>query len=81
MTSPMLKRLAAPAPVARTIGIKPTTMAAVVIRIGRNRTEAALTIALRRLSFSLCCSSFANSTIRMPCLEISPMSVTSPTCE
>ena len=40
-TTPIEKRLAAPAPAAVTSGTKPTTIAAVVIRMGRRRTRAA----------------------------------------
>jgi len=78
MTSPIAKRLAAPAPLAARSGNRPTTMAAVVIRIGRSRTRAARSIAARRSRSSLRCSSLANSTIKMPCLLIRPISVTSP---
>ena len=45
---PMVKRDCAPAPVARIGGTMPTTIAAVVIRIGRRRIDAASTIASRR---------------------------------
>ena len=72
-------RLAAPAPVAVRSGIKPGTIAAVVIRIGRSRMRAAISIAERLSSPSLSCSSLANSTIRMPCLVISPTRVNRPT--
>ncbi|MCY1546600.1 hypothetical protein D9M68_826040 [compost metagenome] len=78
ITRPRLKRLLAPAPLASSSGISPTTMAAVVIRIGRKRISAAFSMAVRRSSCSLCCSSLANSTIRMPCLLIRPISVTNP---
>ncbi|MCY1512515.1 hypothetical protein D9M68_469770 [compost metagenome] len=56
------------------------TMAAVVIRIGRRRIRAACSMAVRRSSPWLTCISLANSTIRMPCLLINPISVTSPIC-
>ena len=42
--------------------------------------SAAISIAARLLRPAACCS-LATSTIRMPCLEIRPMSVTSPTSE
>ena len=71
-------REAPPSPRAKTSGMTPSTMAAVVIRIGRSRTLAAATIA-SRLLLPLCCSSFATSTIRMPCLLMRPIKVTSPT--
>ncbi len=41
MTTPIANRLAAPAPDASSSGIRPATMAAVVIRIGRSRWAAA----------------------------------------
>ena len=44
-TMPIEKRLAAPAPLAISSGTSPTTIAAVVIRIGRSRTRAACSIA------------------------------------
>ncbi|CAK0368818.1 Uncharacterised protein [Burkholderia pseudomallei] len=77
---PIAKRLAAPAPAANTSGTRPATIAAVVIRIGRSRTAAARSIAARRSSPSWRCRSFAKLTIRIPCFEISPISVTSPIC-
>ena len=50
----MLKRDTAPAPVATISGTTPSTMAAVVIRIGRNRMPAARSIASRsRMAFLL----------------------------
>ena len=57
----------------------PSTIAAVVMTIGLSRTEAARSIASRRDSPS-CCRWLAKSTIRMPCFEISPISVTRPIC-
>ena len=47
MTKPMLKRDTAPAPVAKIKGKTPSTIAAVVIKIGLNRMPAALSIASR----------------------------------
>jgi DNA-binding transcriptional LysR family regulator len=79
ITRPIEKRDAAPAPEAITSGTTPNTIAAVVIRIGRSRMPAASSIA-SRLVRPFFCSSLATSTIRMPCLLISPISVTSPTC-
>lgn len=58
----MLKRPAAPAPLAITSGMTPSTMAAVVIRIGRKRVAAACSMA-SRLVLPARCSSLANSTI------------------
>ncbi len=66
------------APVATINGTTPSTMAAVVIRIGRRRMEAAATMASRREPSGICCS-LATSTIRMPCLLMRPISVTRPT--
>ena len=79
ITKPIAKRDAAPAPLANTSGRTPSTIAAVVINIGRSRTDAAATMAAA-LDLPLCCSSLATSTIKMPCLLIRPMSVTRPTC-
>ena len=53
-----------------------TSLAAATL--GRNLIPAACSIA-SRLGVPLRCSSLANSTIRMPCLLISPISVTRPT--
>src|SRR5574337_1181592 len=78
ITIPIAWRPAAPAPDAITSGTTPKTIAAVVIRIGRSRIEAASSIASRLLR-PLACSSLANSTSRMPCLLISTISVTRPT--
>ena len=75
---PMLLRAPAPGPVARTSGKCPTTVAAVVIRIGRRRVLAASTTA-RILSRPCSCKWFANSTMRIPFLETSPTSVMRPT--
>ena len=50
------KRLAAPAPEAVSSGTRPTTIAAVVIRIGRSLTRAARSIARRRSSPSAVCN-------------------------
>jgi len=49
------KRLAAPAPLAVSSGTMPTTMAAVVIRMGRRRMAAAFSMAARRPSASFSC--------------------------
>lgn len=51
ITSPISKRLTAPAPDAMSNGNTPKTMAAVVIKIGRNRMAAASSTAARRSSF------------------------------
>ena len=80
MTQPICCRLSAPAPVANASGIAPSTIAPVVIRIGRSRRLAASTTAViaslpSRRSWLL------NSTIRMPCLVIRPTSVINPICE
>jgi len=69
---------AAPAPDANTRGITPSTMAAVVIKIGRRRVAEACSIA-SRLLFPSRCKSLANCTMRMPCLLMRPISVTRPT--
>src|SRR6185312_896268 len=79
ITKPMSWRPAAPAPPANTSGTTPSTMAMVVIRIGRKRTAAASSIASRLLYPCSRCNWLANSTIRMPCLLIRPTSVTRPT--
>jgi len=73
-------RLAAPAPLAIRSGTMATTMAAVVIRIGRSLTAAASSMAARRLNPLSAWSLLAKSTIRMPCLEIRPIRVTMPIC-
>ena len=80
MTQPICWRLSAPAPVASASGTAPSTMAPVVIRMGRRRSAADSVTASMTL---LPCwrSWLANSTIRMPCLVISPTSVMSPICE
>ena len=62
---PMLLRAPAPGPVASTSGKWPTTVAAVVIRIGRSRVPAA-SMTAASLSLPVSCRWFANSTIRMP---------------
>ena len=80
ITQPIWMRLSAPAPVARASGSAPSTMAPVVIRIGRRRCDAALTSA--STSSRPCSRSWlVNSTIRMPCLVIRPTSVIRPICE
>ena len=76
--NPMLKRLLAPAPDAITRGQTPSTVAKVVIRIGRRRNDAASTTASLR-SMPCSASLLANSTISIPCLLIRPISVSSPT--
>ena len=78
ITRPMLKRDTAPAPLAVIKGTTPSTIAAVVIRIGRSRIAAACSMA-SRLERPLSCSSLANSTMRIACLLINPISVTRPT--
>ena len=50
ITNPILKRATAPSPTANNKGIRPEIMAAVVIRIGRNRMLAASLIASILLS-------------------------------
>ena len=68
----------APAPLANTSGSTPSTIAEVVMRIGRSRMPAAWMTAS---SFDIPsrCAALATSTFRIPCLLISPISVTSPT--
>ncbi|MCY1367380.1 hypothetical protein D9M69_543110 [compost metagenome] len=79
ITMPMSKRLTAPAPLASSSGITPRTIAAVVISTGRRRIAAASSMASRTGRPRSRRSWLANSTMRMPCLLISPISVTSPT--
>ncbi len=80
ITTPIEKREAAPGPFAISIGIIANTSAAVVINTGRRRMPVAASIASRLLMPCSICSLLANSTIRMPCLEITPTNVTRPTC-
>ena len=75
---PMLLRAPAPGPLAKTSGMWPMTVAAVVMRIGRSRVSAASMTAWT-LSRPCSCSLLANSTIRMPFLAIRPTSVIRPT--
>ncbi|MCY1457557.1 hypothetical protein D9M71_748620 [compost metagenome] len=79
ITMPMSKRLTAPAPVAISSGITPRTIAAVVISTGRRRIAAASSTASRTDSPRSRRNWLANSTMRMPCLLIRPISVTRPT--
>ncbi|MNO02588.1 hypothetical protein D3C81_2230450 [compost metagenome] len=79
MTVPMSNRLTAPAPVAMINGTMPNTIAAVVINTGRRRMDAASSTASRADRPLSLRNWLANSTIRIPCLLISPISVTSPT--
>ena len=79
-TMPMELRAAAPAPVTSVSGKLPAMVATVVISTGRSRSMAASRMACgfvrpRRWSW------LANSTMRMPFLEISPTSVIRPTSE
>src|SRR5690606_21955994 len=78
ITMPSEKRAAAPGPLAISSGIIANTRAAVVISTGRRRMPEACSIA-SRLPIPCICSLLANSTIRMPCLEITPTRVTRPT--
>ena len=80
ITQPIWVRVSAPAPVASARGMAPSTMAPVVIRMGRSRWAEALTSA-STISMPSSRSWLVNSTIRMPCLVISPTSVISPICE
>ena len=80
ITMPSPKRLLAPAPLANSSGTRPTTIAAVVINIGRRRMRAERMMAWAGEQPLACCSSLANSTIRMPCLLIRPIKVTKPIC-
>ena len=59
ITSPMLNRETAPAPLATICGTTPSTIAAVVIRIGRSLMLAARSIA-SRFGMPLRCRSLAN---------------------
>ena len=77
ITMPICDRPPAPEPVATASGTAPSTVATVVITIGRSRIAAASRIAsLKSLPASR--NWLANSTIRMPCLAISPTSATRP---
>ena len=78
ITTPIEKREAAPGPLASSSGNIANTSAAVVISTGRRRMPVASSIASRLLR-PCSCNLFANSTIRMPCLAITPTSVTRPT--
>ena len=80
ITQPICERVSAPAPVARARGTAPSTMAPVVIRMGRRRWDEALTSA-STISMPSSRSWLVNSTIKMPCLVMSPTSVMSPICE
>ena len=80
ITQPICCRLSAPAPVAQASGRAPSTMAPVVIRMGRKRRLAASMVASFK-GLPSCRSWLENSTIRMPCLVIKPTSVTRPICE
>src|SRR3569832_692298 len=71
ITQPIWMRLSAPAPCAVASGTAPSTIAPVVIRIGRRRCDAAFATASTSSSPNSR-SWFANSTIRMPCLVIRP---------
>jgi hypothetical protein len=77
--TPMTFRASAPAPVARTSGTTPRMNANAVIRIGRNRSLADSSAALRA---SLPCSRsiLANSTIRIAFFAARPISMISPIC-
>ncbi len=73
------KREAAPAPAAVMSGTTPSDIAAVVIRIGRRRTLAEAMMASRRDSPCSRRCWLANSTSRIPCLVMRPISVMRPT--
>ena len=77
MTQPICWRLSAPAPVASASGMAPSTMAPVVMRMGRRRSVAA-SVTASTLLLPASRSWLANSTIRMPCLVIRPTRVMSP---
>ena len=74
---PIAFRLADPGPEASTIGSMPNMNANEVISIGRKRSLAACSVALRTLT-PASVSSLANSTISMAFLAASPISITSP---
>ena len=75
---PMAVRPPAPAPVAIASGITPRMKASEVIRIGRRRWRAAVTVAsISSIPWSW--FSLANSTIRMAFLAASPTVVSKPT--
>ena len=74
---PILNRALAPALLPKRRGNTPSTVANVVIKIGRSLSEDASRIAsLASPVFSI--SLLANSTIKMPCLLINPISVNRP---
>ena len=76
---PSMRRAAAPAPSATQSGKQPKMKANDVIKIGRNRSRAPSSAA--SISGRPCFSfSFANSTIRIAFLAVSPTSMTRPIC-
>src|SRR5207245_11543375 len=79
-TVPMLLRASAPGPVTSTRGRWPKTVAADVISTGRSRVNDASRSAAP-FARPRACRVFANCTIRIPFVALSPTSVISPTCE
>jgi len=77
MTQPICLRLSAPAPLAKANGTAPHTMAPVVIKMGRKRKVADCLTAANN-SMPSVRSWLANSTIKIPCLVISPTKVMRP---
>jgi len=74
---PSDQRSSAPAPRASTSGRTPRMKASEVMRIGRNRSRLASTVASAS-GFPSCMSCLANSTMRIAFLQASPTSTTNP---
>ena len=69
---PMLLRAPAPGPVASTSGKWPTTVAAVVIRIGRSRVDAASITAVELVCARSPADGWRTATIRIPFFDTRP---------
>ena len=80
ITSPMSKRLTAPGPLAISSGTMATSIATVVMRMGRRRMVEARSTASRLLKPSRVRNWLANSTMSIPFLVTSPIRVMRPTC-
>ena len=74
---PIAIRWLQPSPEAKASGINPRMVEALVIRIGRRRCNAASLMAVI-LSSPVSCFRLANSTIRIPFLATSPISIIMP---
>ncbi len=77
ITVPIVKRLSAPAPVAIINGNTPSTIAAVVIKIGRSRITAAFSIASLKV-FLRFVADWRNARLKYRVLLIKPIKVTKP---